>query len=663
MPMTGNFNGPGPYVVDIPPVSGAWILVGPPGTVTAADLTARMAAMSANGGGSLLFPPSATPWVFDDELLMASNTSIILSPGVRITRPDPFTLTCTTTAGSQNVTVTAGDTSRLKTGYYKAQLVVGAGVPINARVASVTDATRFQLDANATASATVTLTFHWAHNVIRREGVSNARVLAPWGRATLDGNGLAGPITGSQEDAIRNCIRTALCTDVETSGVLLTSAFYHGEIGVNNSGKINLEDIRSFRNGYRAVHYHGDSPSMVVEDLTADKIESVEDGQIAFQVSGNDWNTGIFICFDACKRYQVGRLRARRLPGLGVHLNGNIPGGIRSSQISYDSVVTEDCFIGVGLFNGLRQSRIGSIQAKGSITQIANVTLGAGPVQLPRYHNNNGSLLAGAIMMPMVLPGGTDMTQFYRGMAVLLQDVAAIRGVIRRIWSVDAATRTLMVFADDDGATRPWDIALDNTTATVTFGTMRNGLLLSTSSNSTQQMQDVCIGELQVEGSMSRAAVSNTYGAGVYAVDGLRFGAIQIRDCIDGCSLNSTQGLVIGSYQSRNVADRRTGNDASSVDLYIGRCDSVHVGKFDARSTGTGSTTRTNAALLQFPNGSSNVKILDVVAQNGNGSNFAVDWSSCTNIVIGDFRNAAGTSLTPVGTVAANGSVFRYGLT
>ena len=162
---------------------------------------------------------------------------------------------------------------------------------------------------------------------------------------------------------------------------------------------------------------------------------------------------------------------------------------------------------------------------------------------------------------------------------------------------------------------------------------------------------------------MSRAAASNTYGAGVYAVDGLRFGAIQIRDCIDGCSLNSTQGLVIGSYQSRNVADRRTGNDTSSVDLYIGRCDSVHIGKFDARSVGTGSTTRSNASTLAFPNGSSNVKILDVVAQNGNGSNFAVDWSNCTNIVIGDFRNAAGTSLTPVGTVTANGSVFRYGLT
>lgn len=642
-----------------PPVS-AWRVVNQ--DMSAQDITEILQTLSQEGGGAVLFPRSNIPWVLDDEILMSSNTSIILSPGVRITRPDPFTLTCTTTNGSKTVTITGGDTSRLKTGLHSAQMVTGAGVPINTSIESIVSQTVFTMDKTATASATVTLTFHWAHNIIRRQNTNNTRILAPWGRATLDANGLSGPITGSQDDYRRNCIRTAYCTDAETRGVLLTNAFFHGEIGVNNCGKINLEDIQTYRNGYRGVHYHGDSPSFVIEDLTADKLESLEDGQIAFQVQGNDWNTGIFITYDSCRRYQVGRVRARRAPGLGVHLNGNIAGGVRSTQISYGSIVAEDCYFGVGLFNGLRHCNINSIQAKGTITQIAGVTLGNATSQLPRY-NSSGVFIPGAIMMPMVMPGGTDMSQFYRGMVVLLQDVAAVRSMARRVWSVDAATRTLMVFADDNGASRPWDIALDNTTTTVTFGTMRNALLLSTSSDGTQQMQGISIDVLQAEGVAGRPIACNAFGAGVFAADNLRFGAIHLRDCIDGVVLANVQSPYIGAFFSRNIADRRTGNDTSSVDLLFNRCDGVHVGKFDARSTGTGSTTRTNAALLQFVNANSNIKVFDVLAQNGNGSNFAVDWSSCTNIVIGDFRNAAGTSLTPVGTVAANGSVFRYGLT
>lgn len=634
-----------------------------PATASAYEVNLLLKQISQAGGGSILFPASSTAYVFDDEILAQNNTAILFSPGVVLTRPDPFTLICATQNGSRTVQVVSGDTSRIKTGLYSAQYVVGTGIPINTRVSSIESRTTFSLDAEATANDTVTLTFHYSHNIIRRQNVINTRILAPWGRAILDANGLNGPITGSQEDYIRNCIRTAYCTDAETSGVLLTKAFFHGEIGVNNCGKINLENIQTYQNGYRGVHYHGDSPDFVIEDLTADKIESLEDGQIAFQVSGNDWNTGIFIVYDGCRRYQVGRLRVRRQPGLGVHLNGNVASGNRSTQINYGSIIAEDCYFGVGLFNGLRHLSIASIQAKGTITQIAGVTLGNATSQLPRY-NSSGVYIPGAVMMPMVLPGGTDMTQFYRGMVVLLQDVAAVRNVARRIWSVDTVNRTITVFADDNGATRPWDVSLDSTTTTVTFGTMRNALLLSTSSDSTQQMQGVSIGTLQAEGVAGRPIACNAFGAGVYAADSLAFGVVHLQDCIDGGVFANVRNPYIGTFTSRNIADRRTGNDTSSIDLSFNRCDSVHVGKFDARSTGTGSTTRSNATLLQFPNGSSNVKVFNVIAQNGNGTNFAVDWSSCTNIVIGDFRNAAGTSLTPVASPApTNGSLFRYGLT
>ena len=628
--------------------------------ISPAGVNAALAALSSAGGGTIIFPTSVRPWVFDDEILMPSNTSILLSPGVVISRPDPFSLTCTTVNGSKAVTVVGGSTGRLKAGQYSAQIVVGTGVPINTSVESVTGPSTFTLDTPATASGTVSLTFHAGHNIIRRQNVSNVRIMAPWGRATLDANGLAGPITGTQADYVRNCIRTAGCVDVETSGLLLTRAFFHGEIGVNNSGRVNLEDIQTYQNGYRGVHYHGDSPSSLVTDLTADKIDSLEDGQIAFQISGNDWNTGIFICYDGCRRYQVGRLRVRRVPGLGVHLNGNNSGGNKSSQISYESVIAEDAFISVGLFNGLRHTRLGSVQAKGTITQFSNVTLGTGPVQLPRY-NNTGVVIPGATMMPMVLPNGTDMSKFYRGMVVLLQDISTARNVLRRIWSVDAATRTLMVFTDDNGATRAWDVGFDNTTTTVTFGTMRNGVLLSTSSDATQQMQDITVETLQIEGSMSRSVACNSFAGGTYSVDGFKVGTLQLRDCVDGARFLNFQNLVIGSFSSRNICDRRTGNDVDSIDLGVGRCNGVVIGGFYGNSVGTGATTRNGAAILSFPNGSSNVKVLDVMANNGNGSAFAVDWTGCTNIMLGDPRNAAGTALTPTG-AATNGSAFKYGL-
>ena len=118
-------------------VSRAWKVLGEPGSATAADITDYLAALSVAGGGSVLFPPSTAPWVLDDEILMASNTTILLSPGVTITRPDPFTLTCTTVSGSPNVTVVGGDTSRIKTTYYKAHYVVGTGVPVAARISSI----------------------------------------------------------------------------------------------------------------------------------------------------------------------------------------------------------------------------------------------------------------------------------------------------------------------------------------------------------------------------------------------------------------------------------------------------------------------------------------------------------------------------------------------
>lgn len=660
-PITGNIYGP------FGPVTSSWRLVDLPASdvsgtnpASPAAINSALQAMSASGGGALLFPVSPRIWYFDDEIVMASNTSILLSPGVVISSPDPFTLTCTTVSGSKNVTVVIGTTSRLKSGANSAQIVVGTGIAINTTVESITGSSSFTLSNAATASGTVVLTFHAGHNVIRRQNVTNTRIMAPWGRATIDRNGLSAPLTATQSDNVRNCIRTVDCIDAETSGLLLTRAFFHGEIGVNNCGRINLEDIQTYQNGYRGLHYHGDSPTYSITDFTADKIESLEDGQIAFQISGNDWNTGIFICFDSCKRYQVGRVRARRIPGIGVHLNGNIVGGTKSSQISYDSVITEDVFIGVGLFNGLKQARFGSIQAKGTVTQISNVTLGSGTSQLPRY-NSSGVPIPGATMMSMTLPVGTDMTQFYRGMVVLLQDVAAIRNSARRIWSVDATARTINVFADDNGASRAWDISLDGTTTVVTFGGMRQGVFFSTSSDSTQLMQDLSIDSIQVEGAMQRPIAFNTFGAGVYVAENIRIGSVHARDSVAGSQFANIQSLTIGSYQSRNTADRRTGNDTSSVDLEINRCDRVHISSIDLRSTGTGSTTKTNAACLQFPNGSSNVKVFDVVCQNGNGSAFAVDWTSCTNIMLGDPRNASGTALTPTGT-PTNGSAFKYGL-
>jgi len=645
-------------------VSKAWKVLGEPGSATAADITGYLAALSAAGGGSVLFPPSTAPWVLDDEILMSSNTTILLSPGVTITRPDPFTLTCTTVSGSPNVTVVGGDTSRIKTTYYKAHYVVGTGVPVAARISSITDATRFVMNANATASGTVTLTFHYTHNIIRRSGVTNARVIAPWGEATLNGNAAASPFEFAATDAIRNCIRTENCQGVETYGVLLTNAHYHGEIGTTTTGRVRINNVRTFRNGYRGLHYHGDSPSSLVADVQMDDIEINADGWKSYQVASDQLNSGLFVVYDNMSRVQIGKVRVKGCPGLGVHLNGNIASGVRSGGISYGSIVCENVGVPVGLFNGLRGVSIGSVQAKGTLYTFANSTLGSGTSQLPLIANASG-FVAGALMQSIDLPVGTDMTTMDIGYGVFLQDATSGLDVRLAIWSVDAPNRRIWVYNYASPTTRPWVIGNDGlTTVTVSVWTCRGpAVMLVGSDTGAQDLQDISIGSLQCDAVGGKTLNSTNLGGSVRYINGLHIGSYSARDCYGGIALYNFTDLQIGSVSAVGSGNRRTGNDSTNSDLLLQNCNGGTLGRVHLVSKGSGGMTRNGSALLQVNNANtSNIKAMDVVAENGNASAFAIDWSNSVNVMLGDPRTTAGTALTPTGT-ATNGSAFRYGLT
>jgi hypothetical protein len=631
---------------------------------TAVELNAIMNQLSAYGGGSLLFPPSVAPWVFDDELLIPSNVTVILSPGVRITRPDPFTLTGTTTNASTAVTLTSGSTSALKTGYYKAQYVVGTGVPIAARVGSVSSRTVFNLDTNATASGTVSLTFHYAHNVFRRSGATNVRIIAPWGRATIDGNGADSPLTFDSADALRNCIRTDTCTDVETSGVTLTNAHYHGEIGTTNCGVLRYNNIRTLRNGFRGIHLHGDSPADTMADVQMDDIEICQDGYKAWQIQTDQLSSGLFVVFDNMSRVQVGKVRVKDVPGFGVHITGNISGGIRSSLISYESIVCENVGVPLGTINGARGVRIGSVQARGKLITVTGCTLGSGTQQLPLWATST-SYVAGALMQVMTLPGGTDMTKFAIGHAVYLQDITSGLNVKLAVWSVDAANRQLYVFNYNSPTTRPWVIGNDAATGvTATIWTSRGpGWSLGGSDTNNLDLQDIAVSVAQFDtiGDQSVAALNN--GTSSRYISGLKIGDLSMRDCYRGAFFYNFTDLHIGSVTSNNSGNRRTGNDTANGDLLLLNGSGATIGRVHLVSKGSGAMTRNGATLLALNTANvSNVKVFDTVVENQNSTGAGIDWTNSVNVMLGDPRTTAGTALTPAG-AATNGSAFKYGLT
>lgn len=634
-----------------------------PLTATAYEVNLLLKQISQAGGGSILFPAYSSSYVFDEEILAQSNTSILLSPGVVITRPDPFTLTCTTQSGSTTVQVVGDDTARLKTGFYAAQYVVGTGMPLAARIASVASRTTFLLDAAATATGTVTLTFHYAHNIIRRSGANNVRIMAPWGRATLDGNGAASPNTFDSADALRNCIRTENCTDIETSGLLLKNAHFHGEIGTTNNGQIRLANIRTEANGYRGLHYHGDSPSSTITDMFGDELDSYGDGYKAWTINGDQLNTGFFLVYDAASRVQFGKIRVRRSPGIGFHMTGNISGGTRSNNISIGSIVAQDCGVPVSFMSGLKAVSLASLQASGTLYTLASTTLGAGTSQLPLWQSNGSDYVAGALMQSFVVPAGPAMSNFSIGQAVYMQDIASGLDVQLAIWSVDESTRTIYVFNYNSPTTRPWPIGSDGAVTTVTIWTSRGPGLYLFGNTGGDALDDISIGSAEFSGIGGKTISVLNRGAGVRYVTAFKIAQLTQRDCYAGAYMYNCADLNIGSVTGVNAGNRRTGNDTANVGtLYMQHCINSSVGSIYGVSTGAGGMTRAGAGEVQIDSACNNIKLFNVTAENGNASTTAVQATG-TAILIGDPRTSAGASLTPFTTGGTNVSTFRYGLT
>jgi hypothetical protein len=131
------------------PVRGLWTFNGKGYAVSGATLYEIDTEWNATAKGTIATGPS--------QVNMTDNgTQLFIADGNNgyIYNSSNFTLACTTVSGDATVTTT--DTS----GIYVDQPVSGTGIPVGAKVLSITDATTFELTANATASNTgVTLTF------------------------------------------------------------------------------------------------------------------------------------------------------------------------------------------------------------------------------------------------------------------------------------------------------------------------------------------------------------------------------------------------------------------------------------------------------------------------------------------------------------------------
>lgn len=648
----------------LPNATGA-ILAELPGSQTAADINKILVSLSSMGGGTFIFPVSEVPYVFDEEILLESlnNVTVALSPGVLITRPDPFTLTCKTVNGSAFVQVTSGTVARLKTGFYAAQYVTGTGIPLATRISTVNSlANSFTLDKNATATGEVVLTFYWAHNVFRRQGCTNVRIIAPWGRATIDGNGTNDPITFDSADSLRNCIRTAQCTDVETYGLTLRNAHYHGEIGTTNNGRIKLTNIRTERNGFRAVHYHGDSPSSAITDMFVDEIDSYEDGYKAWTIDGDQLNTGIFLVFDNTARVQMGKIRVRRVAGIGFHMTGAITAGVRSNKIDVGSLVCEDVAVPISTMNGLRAASIGSIHASGSLITLAATTLGSGTTQLPLWQSNGSAYVVGALMQSFTVPAGPDMAQFNIGQGVYIQDIASGLDVRLAIWSVNTTTRVIQVFNYSSPTTRPWPIGSDGASVTVTVWTSRGPGWYLNGDVGNLALEDITVGSAEFNTIGTRAIEVLNRGAGVRYVSGLKIAQLSVRNCYSGAYLFNCENVYLGSVTGTGSGNRRVGNDTANVGtLYMQHCINSTIGDIYAVNKGSGTLTRNGAAEVQLDSQCNNIKVMNITVANQNGSATSLQAVG-TNMLLGDPRTETGVTFAPFVTGGTNVSVFRYGL-
>lgn len=640
----------------------------------ASSVNALMAAAHAAGGGAVWVPAPASAgqvYVAEREILNEyDNVWLILGPGVWIQRAPSWTATGTLAVGATAVTLTSGSTAAMTVGFYGSLFVDGAGVPNGTTVGSVTNSTVFSLTKPATAAGTVTLTFHPGHNVYRMEDATHGGILAPFGTATIDGNAVDKPpvLEAADVDSIGNCVRVFNASHFIFDGLRLINAEWHGMIGAGMVQGGRVTNIWAKNNGFRGVHFHGEiTPVETLYDMVYDNITVEANGRICWQVAGQELNTGFFGVFNDMHRVRVGSLRAINETGIGLHLTGRSNGVPVCDQINVGSLQATDCAVGIGIFQGPTGLHVGSVQSKGRCIPIAGCTLGTGTQALPKY-NPLGGYVSGALMQSILIPAGTDITQIKRGHGCYVHDISggANLNVRLTVWSVDEANRLIWVYREGAITTRPWAVGADGTTQPIVIWTCRQtGLYLSTNAANSLTTDDISIASIDIEGAGHRA-MSTDLTAGARTLRRARFASINVRDCHDGTTLNCFEDLWIGAYTATGCGNRRTGNDTATSGLTIGDGAGLVINKFTSISKGSGSWTRTNAGELLINATASRVKIFDITAENGNASNFSVQYytNGTAPVMFGDPRNASGGWITPTaGGTGTNVVVQRYGHT
>ena len=646
----------GDAVLSITPAATTRVKWGP---LFAANMNAAIAQVNSNGGGYVVVDPAPAGQVHVVErqinMIGVSNVAVVLPAGAVLQRPAQFTLTCTITSGSNIVTVTDGETSNILVDVpYDSQgansmYIGGTGIPMATRVQTVGDRTTFTMTNTATVSGSVTLTFHYAHCIFRRQDSSNTAIVCPDGWAKLDGNYGVGLVTGDSADYFRNAITTIRCTDVYTSGLHYYNNYYHGEIGLGINKRIFFGRMKATFNGFRGIHYHGALlGSVEVFDMASVYLEG--NGTMARYFDGGArTNTGLYVMFEDVKSVHIGSVIAKDEIGFAIDCNGRGGGDSLTiplnRNINIDSIVTQDCGIGMG-HGGSRTTTVGNLKMLGSRMSAYGAqapTLGTPTANLPLLSSSNGLPLSNIYQGSLVFPAGLDLTLVRPGHFVNIP--LATGGTVKlAIWSVDVPSRTVVVFNENTPTALPWAVGDNGTVKDVQIMTAGEGVFLSGAvpDNVTESL---VFGSV-VADSLFRAFYSSPVSAGTYDITQLKIGSFTGIRCMKGFTMQNVTDFWIGSLSMTETGDQYNGvshADTANFGVYldnnnIGRIDHLH-----SVSVGSGNFNRNGAVEVKFTSGNSNITVGKATIGTTN-NNSPVDFQG-TNIVIGDPRTPAGARI------------------